>query len=334
MTSFLVVSWATMAISGVFAFRDLHEWIRKISPGASHGQQAEDTPPRSKDAFKKLHTLLCSLCDLQIVTGLGILISGWSQLSNIEYYHEQLVKFYWLLTLNSFWSSRVHYMGFDADGKLQTGWGSTVRRLILFFNSVLALAFQIYATARENRTWNNDDGPCYNYFDGTPEIPWEIGLGIFCLALFSLIIPASRSWNVKYLNLVEDFQTGLQIRFNDEWVAFRLAEKSISLRLSFPEMRRVVLTFCRTSFVGICLVIFFLVAQGLDVSSYGDGFYPLTWFIRVGFNVWNTLDIVWPWRLNAHLIDGGEQTKWGFGQVLPWIMKLSVLLSAVDTFCA
>jgi len=91
-----------MTVSGVFAFR---EWIRKISRDASpHGQEAEQTPteqkavqtesPNSEEAFKRLRTLLGSSCDLQIVTGLGILISGWSQLPDIEYYHEQLVLLY------------------------------------------------------------------------------------------------------------------------------------------------------------------------------------------------------------------------------------------------
>jgi hypothetical protein len=46
MSSFLVVSWATMAISGVFAIDELHEWIRK------HGRVEEETPDSKKSKKK------------------------------------------------------------------------------------------------------------------------------------------------------------------------------------------------------------------------------------------------------------------------------------------
>jgi len=222
-------------------------------------------------------------------------------------------------------------MQFDANGKLEVGWGSTVRCFITFSNSVLPLGFQIYTAKRENRTWDNRNGPCYNnHPNDISAIPCEIGLGIYCLALLSLIIPSSRSWNVKYLNLIEDIKTGLQNQFNGELVAFKRQAQTALLRPSFPEMRRVVLTFCRTTSVGICLVVFFLFAQGLAVWSYGSGPYTLNWLIIALSIIWNTQDVVSLWRHDAHLIDGDEQTKWGFGQVLPWVMILSVLLSTVD----
>lgn len=145
---------------------------------------------RKKNLFPRLREVLHALCDLQTITGLGVIISGWSQALSIEYYHQQLVNLYWTLTLNSFASSRVNHVGFNDDGQLDDGWKSISRRVVLLFSGALAVAFQIRVVACESGTWDNDDGPCYNYLDSTSSIPWIPRLIIYCVALISLIIPS------------------------------------------------------------------------------------------------------------------------------------------------
>jgi hypothetical protein len=328
MSSFLIISWVTVAVSGVFAFHDLRGWIQK------HWRVGDETPKsnESENPFPRLSQVLDSLCDLQIITGLGIIISGWSQALSIDYYHQQLVNLYWTLTLNSFDSSRVNHVGFNDDGKLDDGWRSISRRVILFFSGALAVAFQIRVIIREGKTWNDNNGPCYNYLDSTSSIPWVPGLIIYCVALISLIIPKLRPLNSKYLDFIKSRRTLLKHRFNYEWITLTQAATHISLCPSFREIRKVVFAFGRTSLSCILLVMFLLVAQGLEIWAYGDGFYPLTWLIVLGLDAWSTLDVISLWKLNAHLIVGNEQSKWGFGQVLPWVMNITVLLSCVDAF--
>ncbi|KAI0302710.1 hypothetical protein BC826DRAFT_985839 [Russula brevipes] len=316
MSSFLVVSWATIAISGVFAIHELHEWIRKHGRVDSEEEEETRDSNKSKKArFPRLREVLHALCDLQIITGLGVMICGWSQALSIEYYHQQLVNLYWTLTLNSFASSRVNHVGFNDDGQLDDGWKSISRRVILFFSGALAVAFQIRVIARERGTWDNGDGPCYNHLDHTSSIPWISGLIVYCVALISLIVPKLRPLNSMYLDFIKDRRKLLKERFNRQRAVFTQAATDVALCPSFREMRKLVFVFGRTSLFCIHLVIFLLIAQYLEVWAYGDGFYPLTWLI-----------------LNAHLIMDNEQRNWGFGQVLPWAMNITILLNFVDTF--
>jgi hypothetical protein len=69
---------------------------------------------------RKCQKLLGPLCDLQAITGIGIIIAGWAQIGTINYYHEELVIAYWWLTLNSFWTGRADYLVFDSkDDKIR-----------------------------------------------------------------------------------------------------------------------------------------------------------------------------------------------------------------------
>ena len=61
----------------------------------------------------KLIQLLGHICDIQVVTGLAIMVAGLAQWNRISYYHEQLVTLYFQLTLDSFWAARINYMDFN-----------------------------------------------------------------------------------------------------------------------------------------------------------------------------------------------------------------------------
>jgi hypothetical protein len=68
------------------------------------------TPSETKTWLSNVcDKLLESLCDLQIITGTGIVVSGLGQISSISFYHEQLVINYWWLTLTAYWAARSVY---------------------------------------------------------------------------------------------------------------------------------------------------------------------------------------------------------------------------------
>lgn len=81
----------------------------------------------------------------------------------------------------------------------------------------------------------------------------------------------------------------------------------------------------------LSVAIYWFLLQWLATWSYGDGFFPFTWFIYVGLNVWYTLDVVSLWAWNKPLISVEEQ-GWGFGQVLPLVLILSIGINALDIF--
>lgn len=132
--------------------------------------------------------LLERICDLQLITGVGIVVAGFSQLTTITYYHEEQVMNYWYLTLNSFWAARIDYVE-STDQNLRT-W---VYRFAIFISSVLGFSFQaVIAVRQKSPDWDNIHGPCYRWSDLTTTWvawAWVAGGAVFCLALFLLLSP-------------------------------------------------------------------------------------------------------------------------------------------------
>src|SRR6266498_3774369 len=106
----------------------------QISRGASNQR------PRLEIFARKL---LDSLCDLQIITGVAIVIAGLVQMPEISYYHEQFVINYWTLTLNSFWAARPRYIYKDDKTRDYTKSLRTLIRVVtILLSCVLSVAFQ------------------------------------------------------------------------------------------------------------------------------------------------------------------------------------------------
>ena len=73
--------------------------------------------------------------------------------------------------------------------------------------------------------------------------------------------------------------------------------------------------------------------QLMAFISFGDGYYPLLLAASTGFMAWNTYDIIDLKNSNAHLIVGDEST-WGFGQVLPMLLTSSIGFQTIDAWTA
>ena len=65
------------------------------------------------------------LCELQVVTGISILVAGFVQINTMTFYHQQFVIDYWLLTLNPFWAARAGDLNQNKDNDNWHYWSQT-----------------------------------------------------------------------------------------------------------------------------------------------------------------------------------------------------------------
>ncbi|KAJ9206511.1 hypothetical protein DTO164E3_752 [Paecilomyces variotii] len=292
-SSFIVVTWITIFVAGVPAIYEAVEIFRSDLDLQSFGIIAA-----------KFQKLIGPLCDLQVITGIGIIIASWSQIHTINYYHEQLVVTYWWLTLNSFWAGRVNYLDFDVED-------DDIRIL--------------------QRTWNDSQGPCYRYEDGSTPVPWMIGLCLFCIALLSATFRKTKIFVKWYLDSLEIVNQRLE-----EWyvTSQQTREKTISqssgLPAAVPQFGQLKAYFM-VALSLTCRVLWFIVVLCLDVWSYGNSFAPMTWCLNAFFSSWDTFIAISTWRLNQTNMKGDE-SQMSFGQVLPLCLIGSIIFSAVDIF--
>lgn len=155
----MTVSWLTVILAGFRAAYEAREaWTPRQDHAGRNGERdvrffrtvlkpfapAGDSSPDGDDGYlprrmRQLNALLSCLCDLQVITGVGIMLSAFAQWHVITYYHEQLVIQYWNLTLNSFWAVRVSYMNYDsADAPWRVG----LRRLCVLVSCGLSTVWQ------------------------------------------------------------------------------------------------------------------------------------------------------------------------------------------------
>jgi hypothetical protein len=335
MVSFIAVSWITIIVAMVPAYDELIHgedglsfWYNLLrcrrSLHKSRSNQEElpgsETTQRKRPEFPVLleaaKLLLGILCDLQVITGTAIVMAGFSQIHSISFYHEQLVITYWWMTLNSFWACRPEYM--DENTKMDSV-RITVRRAITLVSVMLGLAFQGYINHRErNANWDDEvPGRCYNFSDGTSSWPWVVGGALYAIALLLVISPITRPGVLWYHNKSIELQRWLYERCGKECFFFMMT-------WSLREFIMLVLTIFGFAFWWGLRVF-------LSVWSYGDSDYPFFLLFYVGFGVWNTYDALSLRALNRHLIDGDE-TKWGFGQVLPVVLMAAILVNGVDIY--
>ena len=260
------VSWITVFVAGVPALYIVTQWQQNASrQSISYKTRSNQgtTEGRFTIFAKRCEKLLGPLCDIQIITGSGIIIAGWAQIKSIDYYHEELVIAYWWLTLNSFWTCRSSYFDPDpTEDKIRI----FVQQVTILCSCVLGLSFQGYTLLRED-TWDDDGGPCCRFLDGSNAIPWIAGLSLFCLALISVMFKRTRFLNRWHLGSIEFVDTKISqwhektIRQWSECVSGSCTLKRLSLSLQM-----VLSSVCRIVWSGLVL--------WLAVWSYGDSYWP------------------------------------------------------------
>ena len=351
-SSFLLVAWITILVATVPAFYDFLEFLsdarefdwhlrkaiqRKTSTPTNHLRRtAQLRRMLNLDRMAWLRTtatdLLNSLCDLQIVTGLAIVIAGLAQIRTITFYHESMAMNYWWLTLNSFWAARVEYM---EDNNIKYKGRATVRKIGVLVSVVLGIAFQCIVNVRESREWFFLlPGHCYLTHDHSSTWPWVVGASVYAVALFLTLVPVTRPWVEEYLMAVRNAQSKLVDQWKNSFSALQSDTFQSIPGANRSSMRAILLvTFRIAHFTALSffVVLYWLFLQFLSAWSYGDGFYPLLILVYIGFAAWQTFDIL-DLKLSNRSLVSGKETSWGFGQVLPMVLLLTVMYNAIDAF--
>lgn len=346
MISFLSISWITVLFAAVVAEYEFAEWWRskpwrvwewledylvRQAPAASRErlklQVSRSGPDRRPEYVKKANQLLKPICDLQLITGVGIIVAGFSQLPTITFYHEEQVMSYWYLTLNSFWAARIDYLE-STDTDLRT-W---VHRFAIFISTALGVSFQVVILLRENSPdWDNTYGPCYKWSDGSSAWPWVGGGGVYCLALLLLLNP----WTAPLLDRWYYFTKTLQFNAVSNLVHHHRILSSESMddhhgppAFETPSTSRTY-SYLMLAFWSCWTIFVWIFTHFLAVMTYGDGFYPFLMVSYISFNVWNTYDIISLRVLNTDLLSVDEN-RMGFGQVLPLVLMATILFNILD----
>jgi hypothetical protein len=137
--------------------------------------------------------LLRNICDLQIVTGLGIIIASLVQGDDMEYYHQDQALGYWYLTLISFWAVDPIYL--DPEGGDYPRTPLIARRFLLLCSCIFSAIFQFKLIAEHYQGAPPDKG-CYRSVYGNQWIisDWLFAIGniLYALGLLSDLIAALR----------------------------------------------------------------------------------------------------------------------------------------------
>lgn len=206
-----------------------------------------------------------------------------------------------------------------------------IRRVTILCSCVLGLSFQGYVVRRENKAWVDGGGHCDLYIDGSSAIPWMVGVGVFGIALFSTFFGWSRGFIKAYFESI-----GRKSRWLKDWCeeAYEGRQESISAFAGLPAPRHQVKWFVvslKLAFAWISRCTWNTLVLWLAVWSYGDGFGLIVWIFYVLFTTWNTFDVISLWKLNQVLLDNDDERHIkSFGQVLPLVLMLSIVFSAVD----
>lgn len=277
--------------------------------------------------------VIISLCDLQIMTGLSILVAGFATLKEATYYHQAIVLQLWWLTLNSFWVARVEV---EQSRALQTDRPKALyaltlnspvwtipRKLAVFCSIVLGLTYQGILDVQQWWGWDPEvEGLCYISHDDTSDWIWIAGTSLYGLTLLLVMLPWTKPFVVHFFDLIESTQDKLVILCKICW------RESWSLPRQ-PQAILVRLLLVASSTMG--LVLFSSLWHFIAIWSYGSGYYPVLLVAEVGFALWSTYDIVDLKVSNAHLVNG-EESIWGFGQVFPVVILGLIGYQAMDAW--
>ncbi|KAI9774856.1 MAG: hypothetical protein M1840_000072 [Geoglossum simile] len=350
---FIATAWYTIIVASIAATHRTIGWWREMRQqpptptqpialndlsGANSSQAISSTPDEHRaERFAKL--LLNSLCDLQLITGMAIIVAGLTQMPEISYYHEQLVIDYWNLTLNSFWAARGGYTAdYYHDGEPNKSTSAKclralVRMVAIAVSSVLSVAFQGLALVRENGHWDPlQSGRCYRSGDhsGAGQARfWIVGVSVFALVVVLCFIPAIEG-RIRLLSKKRTKVYGACKRWQK--TQYDSLKTPISPSRSWIKRRLQIIAGCSKLVFFVSLRTFFwLLIQFLSIWSYGEGFYPFEIVCYTAFAGWNTGNIIDLKVRNAELLEGLEN-KWGFGQVLPTALLGMVVFNTIDAF--
>lgn len=216
----------------------------------------------------------------------------------------------------------------------------TLRTSTILVSVTLSLAFQIIAVLRENYTWHGQEweisasGRCYRSNDHTNIAnSWLWIAGLLVYAVF-LLLELRESSRVMVRIFGEDLIHWLDfVRRNERWKSGN--EEMFRPLLETAHQRPLLavlgtMCWCIAEIIRLSLkVVVFLVLQFVAVWSFGSGGYGVEVLVYIAFVIWSTFDIIDLKLMNKTLVIG-EESSWGFGQILPMVLLAALGFGLVD----
>ncbi|KAK2781521.1 hypothetical protein FQN53_000537 [Emmonsiellopsis sp. PD_33] len=294
--SFILLGWTTVIVA-VIAAIDVLLGRDKIKPNML----------RLIETAKSMRN---QLCDLQVVTGTAIVIAGFTQLHKLSLYHQRFVFEYWWLTLNSFWAARAQYINLGMHTGFP-GWHVVIRQTAILICISISVAFQAIVLIREENQWDEEkSGYCYLSHDTSStgsDWLWVAGAALYALSLALRLLPPTRAFIDKCDKLRVPWKPP---KWNGDKSLFVLSKWLLACMVHL-------VTWVAFQFVAIWFI--------------GAGYYPLEVLAYIGFATWSTFFLVDLKVANKGLVTGSE-SEWGFGQVLPLALFITVGFNAVDSY--
>ncbi|KAK0903592.1 hypothetical protein LTR02_007540 [Friedmanniomyces endolithicus] len=254
-------------------------------------------------------------------------------------YDRALVYNYWNITLLSIWTSISD--GFETvfEKSLRTAsaldwWGlvrTQVRRSAILVSLVLGLVNNI--TLMLDNQWDSEtSGLCYHYNDfSSMNSQWFWIAGTWSTARTAVEVAFPKV--TLALDRVDEWAAR-----SERWLIRRTRQawgdvSAVPMSISGVQKRGGFVQPCLSVLLtlgwAICVIFWWLLRQFLATWAVGVGTPAVTAVANSAFLVWNMEDVISTKVLNIPLgIDSGP--PWGFGQVLPMVLLLAVLLTGLD----
>lgn len=314
MTAFVITGWITTFMAAVAAAdtEEYKQFILELTTWAiAHGISKGSGWPRAvtnmQVPIRVAHHLIAELCDIQIVTGLGIVIAAFPQLSTITYYHQQLIVSYWNMTLNSYWAAADFNTGADNLSRV-------IRVAGVLCSVTLSAAFQTIVCWKEKYYWSRTEpGRCYRYHDASSCEFWTVGLWIYAFALALSLVPSpaiepARLWVARWVGSASPVRgvcwlAGLWMA---RWMGRRTRR---TIRGFWLLLKSLLYVWCLPGEANRLISVLFYICMA----------------------VWTTFDIADLKISNRPLVGGAEMT-WGFGQILPVALLGLIFMAGIDAY--
>lgn len=317
------------------------EKVRPPSDGASaifpHVQLNNLTISPQPPFVTFCRRLLYPLCDIQIITGTAMVITGLATYSKITFYSEQFVVNYWWLTLNSLWVSRVDY---TTSNQAYAGLRYDLRRLAILASVLMSTIFQGLVAVRESRDWDPTvRGHCYvstglGGNDYGQNLFWLTGTALYGLILLVTLTTGCRNWlDARVMSRLEPSLVTMSGWVVDSYANI-YAYVASQDRLHHSRARRVVtvtVMAMKTGSYALAWLTWWFLVQFLSIWSSGNGSFVVelvVYSVFAGFATWWIIYL----RVQNSTLAQGSQDRWTFAQALPIVLIILATFYAADVW--
>lgn len=284
--------------------------------------------------------MLDPLCDLQVITGAGVVIAGLTEGENLSFYHQAMVADYWWLTINSLFLAVVSTRQ-AVKAKQYSDFRLRFRQAAILVTVALAIVFLSLQAVAVTRHWDwLGSGKCYRSLDVSESSSLWLWIAGLCLheatSIAELIFDSSGRLLERLEKSHRGFEGELVKTFKTHMNSAKGHVQNFSMGSGFATSLSLLLSLSLAVLTMVLVVLSLIVRQGLAFWSFGIGTPAFQGLFMAAFFLWNFSDLVTIKIMNAPLLSQDNSSSkpetWGFGQTLPMVLILSVAYMALDAY--